>query len=183
VRNFGSKIIDPKIRDKATQLWEHTANVAGFSQAIARRLTYVNADTALFAAIVHDVGAFYLLSRADEFPSLVNEESDKAFQPLFDMINHEVMMQLSIPEPVSAAIDELPKCLLSDPPATLTDTLLLARHFVTTTSPFAKVATDADGAPEFESESIGGYITDNSELTELLSDAAEDIKLMVSALI
>jgi hypothetical protein len=32
-------------------------------------VTGVNEDTALFAGIVHEVGGFYLLSRAEEFPA------------------------------------------------------------------------------------------------------------------
>jgi len=183
VRNFGSKIIDVTVRQKAEQLWEHTANVAAFSQAIARRLTYVNADTALFAAIVHEVGSFYLLSRADEFPSLLSDEGENVRLPIMDLINHEVMGQLSIPEPVCTAIDELPKCVLSEEPTTLTDTLLLARHFVKTVSPFSPAVTDASGVVVPASESIGAYVTDNNELNELLSDAEDDIKSMTSALL
>jgi len=48
-------------------VWEHTAHVASLSQVIARRVTNVDPDTAMFAGIVHEVAGFYLLSRAAEF--------------------------------------------------------------------------------------------------------------------
>jgi len=65
VRQFGSRIVDPRLRSKAAQLWEHSAHVAVLAQEFARRVTFVNVDTALFAGIMHEVGGLYLLSRVD----------------------------------------------------------------------------------------------------------------------
>jgi HD-like signal output (HDOD) protein len=60
------------------RLWEHTMHVAALSRVLARRLTRVNVDEALFAGLVHDIGVFYLLSRAVNFPELVAEPARPA---------------------------------------------------------------------------------------------------------
>ena len=72
---------NPLIRSKINQLWEHSAQVAALSQVLARRVTKSNPDTAMFAGIVHEVGGFYILSRAEEFPCLL-EADDLDAPPL-----------------------------------------------------------------------------------------------------
>ena len=76
VRQLGSQITDPQLRAKAAKLWEHTAHVAALSQVIARKVTHVDVETAMFAAIVHEVGGFYLLSRAEEYPGLLDNNTE-----------------------------------------------------------------------------------------------------------
>ena len=97
VRQFGSRIVDPALRLKAEQLWEHTAHVAALAQVFARRVTFINPDTALFAAIVHEVGGFYLLSRADEFPGLLDADPENWVALCEEVVSREVMRKLSIP--------------------------------------------------------------------------------------
>ena len=72
VRQLDSKITEPALRAKADQLWQHSAHVAALAQVIARRITLVDPETAMFAGIVHEVGGFYLLSRAAEYPGLLD---------------------------------------------------------------------------------------------------------------
>jgi HD-like signal output (HDOD) protein len=92
-----------ELRAKADQLWQHTAHVAALSYIIGRKLTHTDPDTALFAAIVHEAGGFYLLSCADELPGLLEhpEQWQGAAQ---EIITREMMKKMAIPEPVSQAI-------------------------------------------------------------------------------
>ena len=76
VRQLGRNISDSEMRIKAAQLWEHTANVAALAYVIAKKLTRLDPETAMFSGIVHDVGGFYLLSRTDEFPGLLDGDSE-----------------------------------------------------------------------------------------------------------
>ena len=129
VRQFGSRIVDPAVRLKAEQLWEHTAHVAALAQVFARRVTFINPDTALFAAIVHEVGGFYLLSRADEFPGLLDADPENWVELCEEVVSREVMRKLSIPDSVVEAISNMRNGFLGMPPSTLLDTLLLANQF------------------------------------------------------
>ncbi|HRE16115.1 MAG TPA: HDOD domain-containing protein [Rhodocyclaceae bacterium] len=54
--------------------WEHSLEVAAIARALARRVGRVNPDEALLAGIVHDIGIFYLLYRAAEYPEYRDNE-------------------------------------------------------------------------------------------------------------
>ena len=98
-------------------------------EAFARRVTFVNPDTALFAGIVHEVGGFYLLSRADEFPGLLDDDPEKWAELCEDVVSREVLRKLAVPEPVADAIVQVRGAWLNMPPESLTDTLLLANQY------------------------------------------------------
>ena len=55
--------------------WEHSSLVAAFSHVVARRLTKVNADTALLAGLLHGVGKLYILTQAVRHPALFNDQA------------------------------------------------------------------------------------------------------------
>jgi HD-like signal output (HDOD) protein len=179
VRQFGSRIEDPVLRAKAQQLWEHTAHVAALAQVIARRVTFVNPDTAMFAAIVHEVGGFYLLSRADEFPGLLDDDPEKWAELCEEVVSREVMKKLLIPDPVRLAIEALRDGWLSMPPETLLDTLILANQFSPVPSPLAP--PPPPDQPK-HSESVLDFIVDEQALASILEESAEEVRSMSAAL-
>jgi HD-like signal output (HDOD) protein len=174
VRQFGSKIADPELRAKAEQLWQHTVHVACLARIIARDVTYTNPDTALFAAIVHEVGNFYLLSRADEFPGLLEDDPENWQPASEEIITREVLNKLNIPEPVSAAIQGMRDSFLQIPPETLLDTLLLANHL----SPVASPLQAAPRELPPHSESVIDLFIDEEMMEELLAQAGKDAEAM-----
>jgi HD-like signal output (HDOD) protein len=179
VRQFGSRIVDPELRCKAEQLWEHTAHVAALAQVFARRVTFINPDTALFAAIVHEVGGFYLLSRADEFPGLLDADPENWVQLCEEVVSREVMRKLAIPDSVMDAIQNLRGGLLGIPPSTLLDTLLLANQFAPVQSPLSpevSVQTIAE-------DSALDFVLDQKTLDSILQESAEEYQLMSAALL
>ncbi|MBA5688440.1 HDOD domain-containing protein [Rugamonas apoptosis] len=177
VRQFGSRIRDPQLRAMAGQLWRHSAHVAALAHVLARHVTGVDADTALFAGVVHEAGGFYLLSRADEMPGLLDDPAEwlGAAQ---EIITREMMRKLAIPEPVALSIVGLRGATLSPPPAGLRDTLLLARRLAPVASPLAPAieAGYADGALE-------DYVRDNAQLEHVLRQSAADAESMSAALL
>ncbi|HEY1148067.1 MAG TPA: HDOD domain-containing protein [Pseudoduganella sp.] len=179
VRAFGSKIVDPELRAKAEQLWQHTIHVACLARVIAREITGVNADTALFAAIVHEVGGFYLLSRADEFPGLLEPDPENWQPASEEIITREVLHKLGIPEPVANAIEGLRGGFMQIPPETLLDTLLLANHFAPVASPLAN--PDRDPAPH--EDSVLDLFVDKEKLDRMLDESADDAASMNAALL
>jgi HD-like signal output (HDOD) protein len=172
VRQFGARIQNPQLRAQADQLWRHTAHVAALAHVIGRKLTASDPDTALFAGIVHEAGGFYLLSRADEMPGLLDDPAEwmGAAQ---EIISREMMKKLCIPEPVSQAIVSLRGATLTPPPLGLRDTLLIAKRLAPVGSPF----TAGD------SRSLDGFIDDNALLEQILHESAEEAASMSAALL
>jgi HD-like signal output (HDOD) protein len=178
VRQFGSRIVDPVLRAKAEQLWEHTAHVAALSQVIAKRVTFINPDTAMFAAIVHEVGGFYLLSRADEFPGLLDEDPEKWAELCEEVVSREVLKKLSVPEQVANSILALRDGWLTMPPSTLLDTLLLANQFAPVASPLgARVSQMPEHA-----DSVLDFVIDDATLQSILAESDEEVRSMSAAL-
>jgi HD-like signal output (HDOD) protein len=169
VRQFGNRIADPGLRAKAEQLWQHSAHVAALAEAFARRVTLVNPDTALFAGVVHEVGGFYLLSRADEFPGLLDDDPEKWAELCEDVVSREVLSKLAVPAPVAEAIVELRSGWLSMPPATLLDTLLLANQYAPVPSP---LGTPAPPPPDHADTALD-FVVDETTLKDILREAAE----------
>ncbi|MGZ3183057.1 MAG: HDOD domain-containing protein [Telluria sp.] len=179
VRQFGARIRDPGLRQKAQQLWEHTAHVAALALVLARRVTFVSPDTALFAGIVHEVGGFYLLSRADEFPGLLEDDTEHWAELCEEVVGREVMKRLAIPDPVRGAIEGLRDGWVNMPPSTLLDTLLLANQFAPVHSPLEKSTAEA---PEPE-ESVLDFVVDEDTLGSILEESAAEVKSMSAALL
>jgi HD-like signal output (HDOD) protein len=178
VRQFGSRIIDPELRFKAEQLWEHTAHVAALAQVFARRVTFINPDTALFAAIVHEVGGFYLLSRADEFPGLLDADPENWVELCEEVVSREVMRKLAIPETVVTAITSMRNGLLDMPPSTLLDTLLLANQFAPVRSPLATKEFN----PLPHEETALDFVLDKATLDSILQESSDEYQMMTAAL-
>ena len=179
VRQFGSKIVDPALRAKAEQLWQHTVHVACLARIIARDVTYINPDTALFAAIVHEVGNFYLLSRADEFPGLLDDDGENWQPASEEIITREVLKKLNIPEAVSSAIQGMRDSFLQIPPESLLDTLLLSNHLSPVASPLQAQLRDLPP----HSESVIDLFIDEEMMENLLAEAGRDAAAMNAALL
>lgn len=178
VRSFGNRINDPVLRAKAEQLWQHSAHTAALAYVLARKYTKVDADTALFSGIVHEVGSFYLLARADEFPGLL-DEPESWMAAAEEIITREVLKKLLIPETVSMAIESLRNSALTVPPVTLLDTLILAKQLAPVESPMARFD---DGLGD-RSDAVREFLSDNEALDQILEESAEEASSMSSALL
>ena len=177
VRQFGSRINDPGLRARCAQLWEHTVQVAALAQVFARRVTFANPDTAMFAGIVHEVGGFYLLSRADEFPGLLDQDPERWAELCEDVLTREVARRLSLPEPVAEAIFQLRDAWLQMPPASLLDTLLLANLYATVPSPLGRPPAPL---PD-HSDSALDLLVDEETLRNIIEEAGEISRAMEQA--
>ena len=64
-------------------------------------MTRLNADEALFAGLVHDIGRFYLLSRAAAYPDLVAhpDELDALIHEWHPSIGQAVLHEFDLAEP------------------------------------------------------------------------------------
>lgn len=195
VRQIAGASKNPVIRGKINQLWEHSAQVAALAQVIARRVTNVNPDTAMFAGIVHEVGGFYLLSRAEEYPCLLEMddlESDgrdnSPYLPDDTIIEHEsqesiigraVLKDLSLPTEVTEAVESLWGGLRAMPPENLGDTLLLANELANVHSPL-EARTDSilqRCVPDID------FIVGDGTMTSIMEESEDEVRTLSAALI
>lgn len=62
------------IEPQVDRLWQRSIWVASLSQAIARRLTKLNADAAMLAGLLQGIGKLYILARASKHQALFADE-------------------------------------------------------------------------------------------------------------
>ncbi|MFN3791889.1 HDOD domain-containing protein [Massilia sp.] len=183
VRQLASEIVDPGLRAKADALWIHSAHVAALAQVIARRVSFVDPETALFAGIVHEVGGFYLLSRAADFPGLLDDASGDSAAEWIEhgevAIGRGVLLKLGVPVPVMGAIEALWNGMRALPPETLGDTLLLAKDL----APFPSPLHARPGATSMDSAATIDFTIGEGTLAQVLAESADEVKSLTAALL
>ena len=165
----------------AAKLWEHTTHVAALARVIARRVTHQNPDAAFFAGIVHEVGSFYLIARADRFPGLLEADADAWESWHGDgeaLVCRAVLAALDVPANVMTAMETMWAGFLALPPASLGDTLLLADQLAPVESPIDAIAGMARQGMEAEIE----ILIDDNTLTEILTESAAEVASLSAAL-
>jgi HD-like signal output (HDOD) protein len=179
-RQLAGAPMAPVHKELAAKLWEHTAHVSALANVIARHLTHQDPEAAMFAGIVHEVGGFYLLSRAKDYPCLLDRQvTDWMVEGQGEgekEIARAVLTALAVPEPAVEAIEALWEGYLSFPASTLGDTLLLAEHLAPVKSPLHHME---------ESDGVGADIDMSIEeetLAGILSESADEVRSLTAAL-
>lgn len=157
------------------RLWEHTAHVAALCRVLARKLAKINADEAMFAGLVHDIGVFYLMSRAANFPELVadKEELHALLVGWHDNIGHALLSALGQPESVLQAVQEHEMDREITEVKNLSDVLYVANKIANTVSSWRDKALDGEVdtsmlADLFDAETLKSIIDESEdEVTSL----------------
>ena len=178
VRQIGSQVSDPGLQAKINQLWEHTAHVAALSQVIARHVTHVDPDTALFSGIMHEVAGFYMLSCANDYPEVMGGEPEDWVVHGEIQIGRGVMDQLGVPEGVRHAIEAMWVGLRALPPETLGDTLLLANDLAPIHSPLYQ----RPGATTLQGARTIDFIVGEGTLHAIMTESAHEVESLFAVL-
>lgn len=167
-------------RELSNLLWERSIHVAALSYVLARKLTKLDADEAMFAGIVHDLGRFYLLARAAEYPVLLDEQTVLAelVNDLGERAGELVLKKLELPDSVVRAVLESRHYSGSMPPASLGDLLFVAGALSPRPDPFdeldARIVAPANGAV-----ALG---LDQGTVAEVVAASGDEIYSIVIAL-
>lgn len=116
-------------RELGTRIWAHSLHTASAAYVLARKLTRVNADEALLAGLIHDLGACYMIYRGAQYDDLVNHPD--ALQGLLsdwhESIGHTLAIALGLPQKLADAIlDQDTPRDWPDPILSLTDLVYVA---------------------------------------------------------
>lgn len=161
------------------RLWEHTAHVAALCRVLARKLAKINGDEAMFAGLVHDIGVFYLMSRAANFPELVadKEELHALLVGWHDNIGHALLSALGQPESVLQAVQEHEQDREVKEVKTLSDVLYVANKIANTVASWRD--KDLDGAVD---TSMLADIFDAETLQSIIDESEEEVVSLKKAL-
>lgn len=160
------------------QLWTHTAYVAAIAHLLARRVTHVDPEAALFAGVVHEVGGFYLLSLASQSPELIGDDHLLWLESGEALIGRAVLEKIGVPANILEAIAGYWEGYLAIPPVSLADTLLLAKQLAPVPSPLRQLENSEAPALSAQIDMIVG----EDMLSSILQDAHEEVSSLMQAL-
>ena len=178
VRQMKDMSLAESHRALAAKLWEHTASVAALARVIAHRVTRQNPDAAFLAGIVHEIGGFYLIARADDFPGLLTSGLELWHDDGEATVGRAVLRALQAPAPILDAMETLWSGFLAMPPTSLGDTLLLADQLSPIESPIDALAGMSRKGMSVELE----LLIDEETLSGILAESAEEVASLCAAL-
>jgi HD-like signal output (HDOD) protein len=178
-RQMAGKSKLPELQELVNKLWEHSAHVASLAHAIARHVTHQDPETALFAGIIHEIGGFYMLSRAEEFPGLLDGDFTEWLEGGEVKVGRAVLGKLNVPASVTEVIETFWDGFLAMPPVTLADTLLLAEELASVASPLHRLDNKA---PDSKTTASIEMVIGEETLSLILKESAEEIVSLTRAL-
>lgn len=156
--------------------WEHSIHVSAIARVLARRLGRINPDEAMLAGLVHDIGIFYLLYRAAEYPEYRRDPAAtiELLRGWHESIGESLLHVLGLPESITEAIREHHQLMSVETPCSVRDVLYLANLL-------------ADGDPLLHTVDINpgnqeALAAHRARYLDLLSEAEEDILELRAAL-
>lgn len=179
VRQFAGAMSDASLLRKGEILWQHCASVAALAKVIAREFTGLDPETAMFAAIVHEISGFYLLFRAEEFPELLQRAPDESSKEACRLLAHSVLQVLKVPKAVALAVEHLYSGTSSLPPESLGDVLALANDLASVPSPLAGLEITGSSTP---ARPVDFQLGDKT-LQGVLAKSEDEIRSMLEVLL
>ena len=157
----------------ARQTWEHSIHVAAIARVLARRLGCANPDDAMLGGLVHDIGIFYLLYRAAEYPEYRDNEAAilELLKGWHESIGESLLQTLGLPEKITDAVGIHDQPQDIEVPGNLAELL----HFANL------LAQDKAPAP-VETNISPNFPATRERYAELLDEAEEDIRELHAAL-
>ncbi len=161
------------------RLWEHTSHVAALCRVLARKIAKINGDEAMFAGLVHDIGVFYLMSRAANFPELVNDKPElhALLVGWHDNIGHALLSALNLPESVLVAVQEHETDREIKEIKSLSDVLYVANKIANRAACWRDPALDG-----VVDTSMLESILDAETLAEIIDESQEEVQSLKAAL-
>lgn len=173
-----SKQMQP-FEDISQRLWVHTSHVAALCRVLAKKLAKINGDEAMFAGLVHDLGVFYLMSRAANFPEFLSDKAElhALLVGWHDNIGHALLSALGSPESILEAVQMHETDREITAVKNLSDVLYVANKIANRTSGWRD--PELDGVVD---TSMLDDIFDAETLAEIIEESEEEVQSLKAAL-
>ncbi|MBA4741356.1 MAG: HDOD domain-containing protein [Azoarcus sp.] len=165
----------------ATGLWMHSVDVACWSNVIARETRAANPDTAMFAGMMVDIGQFFLLARAGEYPAL-EQDMDRFAEFISTWhapVGRAILEVFGMPEAILDAFRQETPVIEAWPPTSLTHTLQIARVVSESPNPFDSLL--GRGTPSL-TDALAGSPTEPEALQQMLTDVDSGRRELLASL-
>lgn len=167
-------------RPYAIRLWDHTVDVAAWAYAIAKLTREAAPDEALMAGMLHDIGQFYLLGKAADYPALLDRENELSDLILcwHKPVGRAVLQALGVPAELVDAVDDEEIMGGAMPLSGLSDVLFLANLAAEMPNPLS-LLREPNRQALLEAATHG---MSEAEFEQLASEASEERRRALTAL-
>lgn len=167
------------IAGELEQLWTEATMVAALSYALATRVSNVNADEAMLAGLLHNVGKIYILARAHRHEALFSDKSalSQVLRDWHTNVGKAIVENWGFPEGLAEAIAEHENIDRTVGAADVTDVLTVAVMM----SGFMGHETDL----ELNMQGIKAFWRlglDNDKCVHVMRDCTDEIAALRTAL-
>lgn len=158
------------------QTWEHSLQVAAIARVLARNLGRVPPENAMLTGLVHNIGIFYLLFRAAEYPEYRNNEPAmiELLAGWNEGIGESLLHILGLPAAITDAVRDQSHLSRVETPCTISDILYFAIVLADNGLPWQSRIIDAEEEARREADRV--------RYADLLKSAEEDIIELRAAL-
>jgi putative nucleotidyltransferase with HDIG domain len=171
---FHDKIHTDLLKERARNLWHHSVEIASISMALAYATPGFDAEEALLAGLLHDIGELVILTYAERYPDLIADSDalDGVIRQLKAEIGAVILREWQFPEAfVEAAFGAEEWTRDSGEKPDYCDIVLAAQLLSFIGTPKMEDFPDLDDIPAF-SKLAGGNLT--REVSMKILDAAEE---------
>lgn len=164
---FNAKTKD--VKERISTLWLHSRDVAGICAVMAKKLKGFNADKAMLAGLVHDIGAIPILTHADKHPNLMSnpQEVQATLEKLTPVIGKMVLDKWNFTEDFSElAMSAENWDRKTDQPANYTDLVIVSQLLSFRNTPLQEQFPEPTSVPAYD------------RLTKLLRDPSDSIDVL-----
>ena len=164
----------------AVKLWDHSIDVAAWCYALATKVGNVKPEEAMLAGLLHDIGQFYLLAKAADYPELLDRETELSDLILVwhKPVGRAVLQSLGVPLDFQDAIDDREIYGGAFPLNGLADVLFIANLAAEEPNPLTLVRDQSRGGL-LEAATVG---IDQDAFEQITSEAAAERSRVLAAL-
>ncbi|MGD8587570.1 MAG: HDOD domain-containing protein [Chromatiales bacterium] len=89
-------LLDKRFR----QTWEQSVQIAAISRVLAQNLKHLDKEQALLAGLIHNIGALPVLTMAENYPELLEDEAelDRVLDALSPRVGQRILKEWDFPE-------------------------------------------------------------------------------------
>jgi len=157
------------VKELISALWLHSRDVAGICAVIAKKLKGFDADKAMLAGLIHDIGSIPILTHADKHPSLMSNQVDvrHTVKKLTPVIGKMVLEKWNFTDDfIDLAVNAENWERKTDQPANYTDLVIVAQLLSFRNTPSQEHYPEPKTVPAYD------------RLTKLLRDPSDSIDVL-----
>lgn len=167
------------IAPQLEQLWQEATMVAALAYAVATRVRGINADEAMLAGLMHNVGKIYILARANRHEGLMKDTGalNQILRDWHANIGRAIVENWAFPEHLSEAIGEQENIDRDASTGDITDVLTVSVMMSAFMGHEADLELNMQGVKSFWRLQL-----DNAKCVHVMRDCADEINALRSAL-